>query len=349
MAELGRAVLPARLAAGKVLRHGVAPLVVGLALAALAAQQSQASRGAGAEADLPLLLWLHVPLLLLSAHAVLRTIEAWPLLGRDRPGAALLARTCADRLAGCASAWLGGVAGAALLCAAAGALFAASLPLLHLAPPAPRAYVAATPVQAYGAIDARCAELQFAARTEADAVRLNPWVAMQPDAAFAPVEVEVEVNGQNVARGLLLSGNGEQRVVALPQPMAVSQVTVRRSSPATLTLLWPSGSLELRRSKPHGWLANLMLAGASYAFAVGVVLAACCALRRVLGWAAMSTFALASLGVVLLSELTPQTAALNTCARGRFLAAHWPVTWPALTAIATLLALAWWQGARRPR
>jgi hypothetical protein len=346
--SIWRAASPAGAAARAVGKGAWLPLGLGLGIAALAMQQSRPPAGAGAEAMQPLLLWLHAPLALLAAHAVVATIEAWPLLGRARAGASALRRLCPSALAGCGIALAGGTLAAAGTLALAGALFAALLAALNLAVPPPRAFARAAP-SARPAIDAEQPHLQFSTAELApiDAVRINPQVAVRADGGFEPVVLQLTVDGEEIAARLVVRGNGEQILVPLPTPRPVRVVAVARTSAPTLSLLWPPGSLELRHAEVHWLSTNLARAALSYAVPIWFALLAAAALRRQLSLPAMLTFALATLGVLLLLGLTPQAAALTACARGRLAANSFQDWLPSLGAGGALLLLLARAGQRR--
>lgn len=332
-----RALEPARVAFATVSRRCIGPLLLGLALAGVAAQASRRQPGGGASADNLAVAWLHLPGVILAVTAVVATLEAWPLFGRDRDGQALVGRTLRTPLDGCGMATAGGVVAAAILLGAAGLLYAIALRgMTELE--APRAWERALAAPGRATLDATSDRVHL--RSEGggaiDAVRLNPLVTIGRGAAFMPVDLAVTVDGEGIATERRVRGHGEQILLPLPAPRVVHEVVVTRTSDPTLTLMFPAGSVELRSARPRSLAINLALAAACYALPALLALLAAATLRRALGLPALITFALATFVIVALVDLTPASAALNASARARWLLSE-PITWLPIIAAAGVL------------
>jgi len=332
---MSRLLEPARAAFASVGRRGAGPLVVALALALLVAGQSPTDLGAPAAGVV--LLWLHLPGVVLAATAVVATIDVWPLFGNDRDGRASLRRIQHSPLDGCGMATLGGAAAAALLLAAAGLAFGAWSPTSGALEP-PRAF-SRLALPARATLDAGTDRVVLDGRgIAADAIRLNPLVVATRGGGYFPVELQVAIDGLTVARNCRVSGNGEQILLLLPAPRAVHEVVVTRATAATLTLLFPPGSVELRSPRPRSLGLNLALASGCYALPALLAMLAAAALRRSLGMPALATFALAAFAILALAGTTPAAAALDACARGRWLLGE-PMPWRTTGLVAVVLTL----------
>ncbi len=330
---------PAAVAFAAVVRTGVAPGVLALGLAVAAARASRAPDAAGTSASGPLLLWMHLPCVVLTVIAVVITLDAWPLFGRDRSGRPLLRRLTRTALDGCGMATLGGVVGAALLLAGAGAAFAFVLRWVDDFE-APRAWTRATAASNGARLDAATPRIDLRAPDGVvDAVRLNPLALFLPGHSLAPVELTLTIDGDTLAKPCIVHGNGEQLVVLLPVARVVRALSIARNAAPALALIFPPGSIELRDAQPRSRLVNLALAAACYSFAVLLVLLAACTLRAVLSFGALTTFALATIGIVALADLTPANAALTACSRARFVLAE-PLAWRPTTWLAGALLTA---------
>ncbi|MEZ5963238.1 MAG: hypothetical protein R3F56_05255 [Planctomycetota bacterium] len=330
---------PARAAFAAVLRRGLVAWLLALPLALVAARAGSTA-AAGASAGGLAVLWLHLPGVLLALAAIVATVDAWPLFGRDREGGALVRRLRRTSLDGCGMAAAGGTVAAAVLLTAAGASFAvACRAFLDLEAPHTFVRVAAAPPSP--ALDARRDRMVLRGDgTVADAVRLNPLVAWAPGTLFVPVELDVTVDGVRVGRGCRVSGNGEQIVLPLPTPRAVHTLELARVGAATLTLLFPAGSVELRAEAPRSLAMNMALAAACYASPALLALLAAATLRRVLGSPALLTFAVATFAILALVELGPESPALTAGARGRWILGE-PLAWrPTVLAALALTAAA---------
>lgn len=323
---------PARAAFATVARRGVGPLVLGLALALIATRASGDQPDMGPDARGLAMLWLHLPGVIVALSAVVATLEAWPLFGRERDGRPLLQRLQRTPLEGCGTAAVGGSVAAALLLGAAGATFALAAPgVSGLAPP--RAWTRAATLEPT-VLDARTGRVRLRADgVVSDAVRLNPLVAATRGGTLVPVELSVAIDGERLEAPCTVSGNGEQVVLPFAGPRAVHDVEITRTSDATLTVLFTAGSVELRSAQAHSLVANLTMAVACYAVPALLALLAAAALRRGLGQPALTTFALATFAIVALIELAPEGQALSACARGRWLPNE-PLTWSTAVAVA---------------
>jgi hypothetical protein len=342
-----RAHLPARVAFVAVARAAWLPALGALALALAAARAGRVTAAAGASASGPLVLWLHLPCAVLAAVTVLHTLAAWPMFGRERQGAAFVRRLSRTLLDGCGSALLGGVAAGALWLIAAGVAFALALSHLVALEP-PRAWSRLAAPQGASVLDARTPALTLhGPAVLADAVRINPLV-LYTGSSLAPVALTVRVDGDAVGE-CLVRGNGEQAVMSLPAPRLVHSVTLTRPSAASLTLVFPAGSIEVRHTAEVSLAANLGLAAATYAVPAALALLLACVGRRQLTAPALSIVALAALAILALAELTPGHAALTAGARARAVAAS-QLPWAPSGVLATALwALAVAAGSCRRR
>ncbi|MCC6671952.1 MAG: hypothetical protein IT458_12895 [Planctomycetes bacterium] len=322
--------------------RGLAPAnALALALAAALVAWVPVLPGGGEGPERAAAWLLHVPAFLLVATALALTVEAWPLLGRGRPGALWLARLPLRPWQGCGAAALGGLAALAAHLAVLGAGFALLAAAAGLSLPQPRLHVAYAPEGTRTVLAADRPELVLRARVAAPVteVRLRVRVLSVPGTAYAPARLELRAAGLP-AVAIEARGSFEPARVALPGARPWPELTLRHAGGAPVHL--DDDSLR-GLGGPCGTAgANAALAALAW-LAPGTIVAAFLVLARgVVARGLLEALAPALLLLLALAAAGPAAAAVEALADGRWLGSGdlLPAALPSLGAAASAMILA---------
>ncbi len=307
-----------RACALRTLRRLVLPSVFAIGFAWLATR-ADAVRTTTGDADFAALVWLHVPALWLTGAALLIAIDEWPLFHRGREDAAWIARIAPGPWHGCAAAMAGALLGLATGLGIVAAVFAALLTASE------GAHVRArVPLPAIGepTLVPNAGTIRFDARDAGSIAQLDVRATpiRRVGDPILPVGLEVFADGARLHDAPFEVAASSHRVRLRFEARDVEQIEVRRSPGyAPVLLSFPPNAIEAGSATERSAIGNAILAALSYLLPATLALATLCVLRRVVRGPVAVVLLLGVPIIATVLELTPNGAAIDACARGRWL------------------------------
>ncbi len=285
-------------------------------------------------------LWLHLPALVITIAALTSTVESWPLLTRDRPGAAHLHRLAIGPLRGSGAACVGGLLVLALALTIIGGTFHTLLGLANGARPS-HAHASLNPSSEILDAERRAIALHAPA-TAVHSIRIRALAAGAPGQTTA---VELRAGGRPLHPDPIVFRANE--VFEIPcDNRILHDLVLRREAGPGLVLAFPAGSIDAELSTEYSSALNAILAALAYLVPAVLAVAVLLLSRRCL---ALPIAQLTAAGIVTGStvlDLTPNATAIQAFARGRWLLTEnlGPPVFSSLSvAAAAILVAAWFE------
>lgn len=253
--------------------------------------------------------WLQGAALLPVAASCIAATSLWPMFSNDADGRELVRRATRGPLHGMPTVALSSLLAAAI------ALFALSLAMAPLVPPA-RA-VRSMQATSRPVLDASHSEATFVVGEACDELRLRP-AAMLPQDAPDATQVEVVVDGRIATHEPVVFGAHRQLAIVPLGGRFAHEVTLRRVGGNVPLLFDRDGATSVaagERSRIVGCSLALltMLLPLAVALAIAMLTAPTC------GFAVQAGIACVALVVQTAGQAGPADAAITLCARGRWL------------------------------